>query len=156
MWTRGSNTLRSVNVNAPVDGVRPDPGAGNISEIQSSGTPRERSPHRGGQRAARAAAPLHERDVPAPELAQLRRLGDEPALDSTNPDLDWGPSAQDIRHRLFLMFNAPIWKGVRAGLNMQVASARHNITTGRDDNLDTVFNDRPAGMDATAHAGPTR
>src|SRR5690606_32218601 len=36
MWTRGTNTLRSVNVNAPVDGVRPDETAGNISEIQSS------------------------------------------------------------------------------------------------------------------------
>ena len=37
MWTRGSNTLRSVNVNAPVNGVRPDPAVGNITEIQSSG-----------------------------------------------------------------------------------------------------------------------
>jgi hypothetical protein len=44
------------------------------------------------------------------------------------------------------MFNAPIWKGIRAGLNMQVASAApYNVTTGRDDNLDTVFNDRPDG-----------
>ena len=37
MWTRGSNTLRSINVNAPVNGVRPDPTVGNITEIQSSG-----------------------------------------------------------------------------------------------------------------------
>ena len=37
MWTRGYNTLRSVNVNAPVNGVRPDPTVGNITEIQSSG-----------------------------------------------------------------------------------------------------------------------
>jgi hypothetical protein len=27
MWTRGTNTLRSINVNAPVNGVRPDPSA---------------------------------------------------------------------------------------------------------------------------------
>ncbi len=37
MWTRGSDTLRSVNVNAPIDGVRPDPSVGNITEIQSTG-----------------------------------------------------------------------------------------------------------------------
>ncbi len=37
MWTRGSSTLRSINVNAPLNGVRPDPLVGNISEIQSSG-----------------------------------------------------------------------------------------------------------------------
>ncbi len=37
MWTRGSNTLRSINVNAPVNGVRPNPLVGNITEIQSTG-----------------------------------------------------------------------------------------------------------------------
>ena len=59
MWTRGSNTLRSVNVNAPVDGVRPDPTAGNISEIQSTG---QRASDRltvGVNARARPAADLH-------------------------------------------------------------------------------------------------
>ena len=46
MWTRGSNTLRSVNVNAPLDGVRPDPTVGNITEIQSTGKRAQRSLHR--------------------------------------------------------------------------------------------------------------
>ena len=36
---------------------------------------------------------------------------------------------------------------MRAGINMQLASARpYNITTGSDDNGDTVFSDRPAGV----------
>src|SRR5690606_27710953 len=70
------------------------------------------------------------------------------------PDLDWGPSAQDIRHRLFIMVNTPIVYGIRAGLNMQVTSARpYTITTGRDDNGDTVFNDRPEGVGRNSARG---
>ena len=37
MLTRGADTLRSINVNAPIVGVRPDPTAGNITEIGSTG-----------------------------------------------------------------------------------------------------------------------
>ena len=37
MWTRGYGILRSMNVNAPVDGVRPDPLTGNVTEISSTG-----------------------------------------------------------------------------------------------------------------------
>ncbi|HUU33865.1 MAG TPA: carboxypeptidase-like regulatory domain-containing protein, partial [Vicinamibacterales bacterium] len=37
MWTRGYRLLRSVNVNAPLDGVRPDPFVGNVSELQATG-----------------------------------------------------------------------------------------------------------------------
>ena len=68
--------------------------------------------------------------------------------DSNNPDADWGPSAQDVRHRLFVMANFPLPYSLRAGLNMQLSSARpYNITTGLDDNGDTVFNDRPLGVE---------
>jgi hypothetical protein len=146
MWTRGSGTLRSVNVNAPADGVRPDPDAGNISEIQSTG-------RRASDRLTVGINARHERlrlfTNVMYQLQSSRNYADSATslpADSINPDADWGPSAQDIRHRLFFMFNAPIWKGIRAGLNMQVASAApYNVTTGRDDNLDTVFNDRPDG-----------
>ena len=154
MWTRGSNTLRSVNVNAPADGVRPDPASGNITEIQSTG-------RRASDRLTVGVNARHERlrifSNVMYQLQSSRNYADSATSlpsDSTNPDADWGPSAQDIRHRLFLMFNAPIWKGIRAGFNMQVASAApYNITTGRDDNLDTVFNDRPAGTERNSARG---
>ena len=154
MWTRGSNTLRSVNVNAPADGVRPDPASGNITEIQSTG-------RRASDRLTVGVNARHERmrifSNVMYQLQSTRNYADSATSlpsDSTNPDADWGPSAQDIRHRLFLMFNAPIWKGIRAGFNMQVASAApYNITTGRDDNLDTVFNDRPAGTERNSARG---
>ncbi len=153
MMTRGTNSLRSVNVNAPVDGVRPDPTAGNITEIQASGD-------RASDRLTVAVNARHPRlrlfSNVMYQLQSSRNHADSATSlpsDSTNPDADWGPSAQDVRHRLFVMFNTPLWYGVRAGFNMQVASATpYNVTTGTDDNRDTVFNDRPLSVDAQQRA----
>ncbi|MDH4064853.1 MAG: hypothetical protein OEW19_10680, partial [Acidobacteriota bacterium] len=154
MWTRGSNDLRSVNVNAPTDGARPDPSAGNISEIQSTG-------RSASDRFTVGINARHQRlrlfSNVMYQLQSRRNFADSATSlpsDSTNPNLDWGPSAQDVRHRLFVMFNAPVWYGIRAGFNMQVASATpYNITTGRDGNGDTVFNDRPEGVSRNSARG---
>ena len=154
MWTRGFRMLRSVNVNAPVDGVRPDPSLGNISELSST-----------GRRAQdRLTVGLNMR-VPNRRIfgnlmyqyANTRNHADSslslPAS-SLAPDADWGPSAQDVRHRLFVMANFPLFYNIRAGLNMQLGSARpYNITTGSDDNSDTVFNDRPAEVSRNSARG---
>jgi hypothetical protein len=157
MMTRGSSTLRSINVNAPIDGVRPDPSYGNITEIQST-----------GKRAAdRFTVALNMRYMPRRALAMvmyqfgsIRNYADSATAlpsDSNNPDADWGPSAQDVRHRLFLNFNTPIARGVRMGLNVQGASALpYNIITGLDDNGDTVFNDRQVGVERNSGRGATQ
>ena len=76
---------------------------------------------------------------------------------SHNPDADWGPAAKDIRHRLFFMVNTPLPQGVRASLQAQYSSAPpYNITTGLDDNGDTVFNDRPAGVGRNSARGASQ
>ncbi len=147
MITRATDTLRSINVNAPINGVRPIADAGNITQIESTGR----------RDSDRITVALNLR-VPNRRLtgnvmyqwANVRNFADSPLslpADSNNPDADWGPSATDVRHRLFLMFNTPLLFGVRAGMQGQYASALpYNITTGIDDNGDTVFNDRPAGV----------
>ncbi len=154
MLTRGYNTLRSVNVNAPVNGVRPDPTAGNITEVQSS-----------GKRAMdRLTVAFNARYMPRRilgmvmyQLGSTRNYADSATMlpsDSTNPDADWGPAAQDVRHRIFFNFNAPIARGVRMGFNMQGASALpYNVITGFDDNGDTVFNDRAPGVTRNSARG---
>lgn len=154
MWTRGSNTFRSINVNAPIDGVRPDAALGNITEIQSTG-------RRASDRFTVAVNARNQRlrlfTNVMYQLQSVRNYADSATslpADSNAPDTDWGPSAQDIRHRLFINLNAPIWMGVRAGFNMQIASAApYNITTGRDNNGDTVFNDRPLGVSRNSGRG---
>jgi hypothetical protein len=94
------------------------------------------------------------------QLGSIRNHADSPLAlpaDSHNPDADWGPAARDIRHRVFLMLNTPVGFGVRAGLNVQGSSAPpYTITTGLDDNGDTVFNDRPAGVGRNSARGASQ
>lgn len=154
MWTRGYNALRSINANAPVNGVRPDPTVGNISEIQST-----------GKRASdRVTVALNMRYMPRRmlgmvmyQLGSQRNFADSALSlpsDSNNPDADWGPSAQDVRHRVFFNFNSPIGNGVRLSLGLQGSSALpYTITTGFDGNGDTVFNDRPEGVERNSARG---
>lgn len=154
MWTRGYNTLRSVNVNAPIDGVRPDPAFGNITEMQST-----------GKRAIdRFTVAFNARYMPRRmigmvmyQLASARNFADSATMlpsDSTNPDADWGPAANDVRHRIFFNVNTPVARGVRIGLNVQGSSALpYNITTGLDANADSVFNDREPGVQRNSGRG---
>jgi hypothetical protein len=94
------------------------------------------------------------------QYANARNHADSPLSlpsDSTNPDADWGPSAMDIRHRVFFMANTPLGYGIRASLQAQYSSAPpYTITTGIDDNGDTVFNDRPHGIARNSARGASQ
>jgi hypothetical protein len=157
MITRATDVLRSVNINAPVNGVRPDATAGNITELDST-----------GERASDRISVAMMLRVPNRRImgnvmyqyANVRSHADSPLAlpaDSTNPDADWGPSGMDIRHRVHFMANTPIGKGVRASLQAQFSSAPpYTIITGSDDNGDTVFNDRPAGESRNSARGASQ
>ena len=157
MWTRASSTFRSINVNAPIDGVRPDPTVGNITEIQST-----------GKRASdRLTVAINARQMQRRilgmvmyQLASARNYADGATAlpsNSNDPNADWGPSAQDVRHRIFFNLNMPIGRGARVGFNVQGSSALpYNITTGRDENGDTVFTDRPAGVTRNSERGASQ
>ena len=63
----------------------------------------------------------------------------------------------DIRHRLFFMANTPLPLGMRASVQAQYSSAPpYTLTTGTDDNGDTVFNDRPAGEGRNSARGASQ
>lgn len=155
MWTRGHDALRAINVNAPVNGIRPDPTVGNVTQVESTGrTARDRLAVGLMLRAPQVRGLFGHVSY---QYANTRSTHDSPLAlpaDSTNPDADWGPSADDIRHRVFLMALSPLPFGLRASLQAQFLSAApYTITTGRDDNGDTVFNDRPAGIGRNSARG---
>ena len=154
LWTRGSDTLRSINVNAPINGVRPAPLAGNITEIQSTG--RRASDRLTVNLSLRSPKQRATANV-SYQLQSARNYADSATslpANSNDPDADWGPSAQDIRHRLTVSFNAPLIFGIRTGINLTASSAApYTVTTGRDDNGDAVFNDRPAGVGRNSARG---
>ncbi|MGE3276548.1 MAG: carboxypeptidase regulatory-like domain-containing protein [Vicinamibacterales bacterium] len=144
---RGTGQFRSINANAPVNGVRPDQAVGNITEILSTGRSATDRLSVGLMMMVPGRRIMGNVTY---QLGSSRNYADSALAlpsDSTNPDADWGPAANDVRHRLMLMFNTPLPYGVRANVMVQGSSGTpYTITTGYDDNGDTVFNDRPAGV----------
>ncbi|MFL6207346.1 MAG: TonB-dependent receptor domain-containing protein [Pyrinomonadaceae bacterium] len=149
-YQRGVHLLRGRNVNAPLPGLgRPDPSAGNVIQVESS-----------------ANSTRHEWDIGmGPGIGKLNRrafwffnytcaktTNDADgafALPANNYDLrgERGPAANDIRHRFFAMLNYKLTKSLAVSNFFNVLSAPpYTITTGRDDNGDTISNDRPAGV----------
>lgn len=154
----GRHQLRSLNANAPdAAGVRPEPGVGTITRIESTGesvvnrllvNAFYRMP------ASRSMIGMHY------ILASSKNHADNalslPA-DSRNPAAEWGPAARDVRHTLFLMVNVPLFKGIRTNVMSQAQSGLpYTIITGFDDNRDGVTNDRPAGIGRNTARGSWR
>ena len=155
---RGRNLMRSVNINAPdAFGVRPEPSVGTVTQFESTGR----------SLSDRLNVSLNYR-LPQRRifmggnytLGQVKNHADNATslpANSLNPDAEWGPSFQDVRHRMNAMLNLPLMAGVRMNINANAQSASpYNITTGRDDNADGVVNDRPAGIGRNAARGLAR
>lgn len=67
-----------------------------------------------------------------------------PAIDKNNLDADWGPAANDVRHRFVMSTVARLPWGVQFGGIVTASSAApYNITTGLDGNGDRDINERP-------------
>lgn len=153
--TRGWDQLRGRNVNAPLpDGTRPDSTAGNVSQIESSG----RSLARNLTFTFNANAPQRRLFTAVHYTYGLsKNEADGPlSLPADNYDLDaeWGPSPSDVRHRMMGMFSMPIWNQLRFSSQFRLGSAPpYTITTGYDDNGDTVSNDRPAAVGRNSARG---
>ena len=158
MLMRGRNQLRSRNVNAPdAFGVRLEPNVGTVTQIESTGR----------SATDRFNVNLNYR-VPGRRTfmnvgytwANAKNHADNPLslpANSLNPDVEWGPSSQDVRHRLNAMLNVGLPMGVRANISGSAQSASpYTITTGRDDNRDGVSNDRPAGVGRNSERGAPR
>ena len=146
--------LRSLNVNAPVGGVRPDVAFDRITEIRSIGRARSAgfdSSVRVQWLQGRGSGLLRYR------YAQAWNDADGalslPA-DSRDLDAEWAPSSGDVRHRIFGFVRTELPLGVRVNLWGDIQSgAPYTIRTGFDDNGDTIFNDRPTGVSRNTERG---
>lgn len=155
-YRHGVHQLRGRNVNAPVNGIRPDPTAGNITEIQSSANSFNHTWMANVNWMKMGKFMLSANYV-------LSKTTDETdsttGLPANNFDLhtERGPSLQDTRHRLFLLSNFTLPKGLRLNSIFQASSATpYNITTGFDNNGDSLSNDRPLGVGRNSARGVGR
>jgi hypothetical protein len=86
-------------------------------------------------------SPIYQRD--------RQRL--QSASNSYDLTAERGPAAGDARHRFMSLVNLPLVARFRLATSVRVQSAvPYNITTGHDDNGDTISNDRPSGVGGTA------
>lgn len=145
-WGRG--LLRGRNLNTPVDGVRPDPNFANILSLVSDAEAKTHSVNVGWNLTKLewkrsfffVNYTWSKSDTNTTGAFSLPANGD-------NLDTEWGPSGGDVRHRASASFNLSPITNMSLSLNARAQSGSpYNITTGRDDNRDGLFNDRPAGV----------
>ena len=157
--TRGSGLLRGDNLNAPVDGIRPNPDFVNIVEVVADGASRQQTV---------SVSSFISLAAPSPALSQPRFNWKRTTFNanysagrsenntdgafslpaSGSPAGEWGETAGEIRHhRLNVGVNTSMVKNLNANLSFNASTGTpYTLTTGRDDNGDLVFNDRPAGV----------
>jgi hypothetical protein len=158
-------TFRGENLNAPVNGVRPDSNFNNVIRVVSDGSARQHQliTSASWQFATQSAALQRDRfnirrgGINASYfLARSRNNTDGAFQPPASGDIanEWGPAFGDVRHRVNVGLNSQALKNLSVNLNFSASTgSTYNITTGRDDNGDLFFNDRPAGYERNAGRG---
>lgn len=142
----GRMLLRGSNQNSPVDGVRPDQQFANVVEMVPDA---ESKAHR-----INVGWSLSKPDWKHAYFSanynwwnnQSNTAGafDMPAHGDT-VDTEWGPLSRTHTFN-FSMSMQPVERLIVFLSSSAGAGVPYNITTGHDDNLDGVFNDRPSGV----------
>ena len=154
---RGVHLYRTRNINAPYPGkdLQPNPDFVNINQYESIGTSRGESLVLTLQ--SRAYRSLNFMT----QYTWSHTMNDTPEWYSTlaanSYDLrpEWGRADNDRRHRLMFVGTWMPLSGIRLGAIANLSSgAPYDITTGYDDNHDTVAADRPAGVRRNTGRGP--
>lgn len=152
-----SDRYRSLNVNAPVEGLLPNPDFARITEMRSVGRARSTgldTSVRASTASGQSSGMVRYRYTRAFDDAD-GPLG-LPA-DSNDLAAEWGPASYDVRHRIYGFVRMQLPLGVRANLSGSIMSgAPYTIRTGFDDNGDTIFNDRPDGLGRNTERGTWR
>jgi hypothetical protein len=146
------------NLNAPVNGIRPDPGYANIIESVTEAQIRRHEIH------VNAIINLA---APSPALQQARwnwrrvnmnvsymyirarnnANGPFDVSPTGNLEDDWGPGPADTPYRVQILATSNQLRNLTANMTYTAnAGYPYNWTTGFDDNQDGLLNDRPAGV----------
>ncbi|HEV3141151.1 MAG TPA: hypothetical protein VGY57_11570, partial [Vicinamibacterales bacterium] len=161
MAVRGIDVLHGVNVNAPdptLGGLRPDPRFANVIALAS-----DANTHTNQFNATMNVNLSPGRPPSNPPrwnwrrtnlrfnywLAEINNNSDGPFSVSPTGTLttEWGPAANDRRHRVAAQINTQVLRDLNATLSLATISGLpYTITTGFDGNGDSIFNDRPLGV----------
>jgi hypothetical protein len=158
-YQRGVHLLHGRNLNAPVPGFgRRDPTVGNITNIESSA-------YQGSHRLMIGIGPARFAgnglfwNINYLVMKNTNEADSPFSLPSNNFDLraDRGPAANDMRQLISGFISKRLPMDFTISTIFQATSALpYNITTGFDDNGDTVINDRPFGLERNSARGASR
>ena len=157
-YIRGDGLLRGLNLNAPVDGVRPSPEFGNVIQVvgdgrcgSTSGISAARRTFRRSWDGQRARWDFRRFNFFGNyTLAWNENNTDGPfSVPATGDlDLEWGNAASPREAPLQRRVSHAGVQGPRPCRSTSTATSAptYGIQTGYDDNGDLIFNDRPAGI----------
>jgi hypothetical protein len=154
-YRRGAGLLRGRNLNAPVNGVRPDARFSNVIEVVGDAASRT---HMLGVSATLMLLQRRQTMFAANYTFSSSETNSSGAfaIPASGDELtnEWGRQAP--RHRAGGMFNSSPVRNLTVGVNFRAQSGLpYNVTTGSDVNRDGVFNDRPAGVRRNSAIGAT-
>jgi hypothetical protein len=168
-YLRREDLGRGLNLNAPVDGVRPDPQFGNVVMAMSDGSARQHTIGFNYQ-IGNLPPPVLPSNAPRIDWKRYFFIGQyQYGVSKNNVDgsfnpppsgtlaTEWGWNPFDVRHRLNMTAVTQTLKNLQAQLSLNVQSGNpYTILTGRDDNSDLIFNDRPAGVGRSTETGASQ
>jgi Carboxypeptidase regulatory-like domain len=143
---QGRRQLRSRNVNAPIaDGTRPlGIAAGDVYQVESTGRLNQYQTILGVNNRLSKKFTLFARYFLSWAKSDTDGSGTFPASSYDLAD-EYGRAGNDVRHRVILGGNVTGPWAVRFSPFIVYSTGRpYNITTGRDQNLDSLFTDRPS------------
>jgi len=165
-YQRGGAVARGENLNAPINGVRPDARFGNIIEVTSDASSRQ---HQLQSNLTINQGAMFPQGKAAPRISFRRttlffnhtlgraRNNTDGAFNvapTGNLDLEWGAANNDVRQRASIQLNNQIIKNLNVGIGLSMSTATpYTVRTGLDDNGDSIFNDRPAGVGRNTERG---
>jgi len=150
-----AHQYRGLNLNAPTDGIRPNPAFGNIVEVESAGRTRLNA----------LTTSVSYNDQKRGTFLRVNytfaHADDNTdgafflAVNPLQPDAEWGPASNDARHRIGGSFSQPFFRRrISASTYWQFSSATpYTVTTGIDANGDGIFNERPTGFGRNGSRG---
>ena len=156
VYQKGTHQFRSRDINAPFEGVRPNPNFGRIAQIESSAFFVRNAVNIGySGRLTRKISFMLDYTL-AQTLSDSGGIFSLPS-DNYNLRAERAAADNDQRHRLSGFLSWQIRKGLRVNAIYTARSPMpYTITTGRDDNRDTSFNDRPFGVGRNSERGAWR
>jgi len=172
-YINGDRLFRGLNINAPVDGIRPDPTVANVVLVAQDASLRQHQLTT-TMNVSLSSTPLNQiaggvMTGPRVDWRRVAFTGTytwssiENNTDGTfavppGPlSAEWGPAANDIRHRAYVAMTNQTLRNLNAVLSLTATGGLpYTVRTGFDDNGDGIFNDRPIGVGRNTERMPTQ